>query len=130
MRSPAIQCPPARVRERRFSSEEKPRSTTVTTRPKRQPRRPSLTSVMTDMSLVLPGQHHTRTGIPSRVTARPITICGRSGRWSLLWPNTRNAPSPVSGSERSKYVARGVKEQQVDVEVEQIGAGEEHRLLD
>jgi hypothetical protein len=54
------------------------------------------------MSLVFPGQHHTLTGIPSRVTASPITICGSSGRWSLLCPNTRKAPSPVSGSSRSK----------------------------
>jgi hypothetical protein len=29
-------------------------------------------------SVVLPGQHHTRTGIPERVTATPITIWGRS----------------------------------------------------
>jgi hypothetical protein len=39
-----------------------------------------LTSLMTDMSLVFPGQHQTLTGIPSRVTARLITICGRSRR--------------------------------------------------
>ena len=60
---------------------------------------------MTVWSLVLPGHTHTRTGIPSLVTARPITTCGRSGRWSLECPSARNpgAPSgPVSGSSRSK----------------------------
>jgi hypothetical protein len=35
---------------------------------------------------LLPGQHHTRTGIPSRVTAGPMTICGRSSRWSSDLP--------------------------------------------
>ena len=37
-------------------------------------------------SEVLPGHTQIRTGIPSRVTARPITTWGRSGRWSLEWP--------------------------------------------
>jgi hypothetical protein len=32
---------------------------------------------------VFPGLHHTRTGIPSRVTAIPTTTCGRSSRESL-----------------------------------------------
>ena len=62
------------------------RSTTVTTRPSRQSRMPSLTSGSTCWSLVLPGQHQHRTGMPSLVTASPITICGRSVRWSLEWP--------------------------------------------
>jgi hypothetical protein len=50
--------------------------------------------------LVLPGQHQQRTGIPSRVTARPITICGRSPRWSLECPKRRKPSSPS----RSKKV--------------------------
>jgi hypothetical protein len=29
---------------------------------------------------VFPGQHHTRTGMPSRVTAMPMTTWGRSSR--------------------------------------------------
>lgn len=33
-------------------------------------------------SAVLPGQHQTRTGMRSRVTARPMTICGRSSQGS------------------------------------------------
>ena len=38
---------------------------------------------------MLPGQHHTRTGIPSRVTAIPTTTCGRSSRESLDLPCVR-----------------------------------------
>jgi len=64
----------------RFAADENPRSTTVTTRPSFQVRRSSFTCSSTDWSFVLPGQHQTRTGIPSRVTARPITTCGRSSR--------------------------------------------------
>jgi hypothetical protein len=37
-------------------------------------------------SLVLPGQHHTRTGIPALVTAMPITTWGRSSRESFDLP--------------------------------------------
>jgi hypothetical protein len=64
------------------------------TRPSFQSRTSSRTSASTCWSLVLPGQHQHRTGMPSRVTARPMTICGRSGRWSLEWPNRRNASAP------------------------------------
>ena len=39
---------------------------------------------------VFPGQHHTRSGMPSRVTAIPITTWGRSSRWSLDLPQVRN----------------------------------------
>ena len=46
----------------------------------------SLTWRISAESSVLPGQHHTRTGIPSRVTAIPITICGRSSRESFDLP--------------------------------------------
>lgn len=78
-----------------MASEENPESVTVTTRPSRQFRRPSLTSVMTVWSLVPPGQVQQRTGMPSRVTARPMTICGRSLRWSLECPYWRRLlPSP------------------------------------
>ena len=38
------------------------------------------------LGLRMPGQTQHRTGMPSRVTASPITICGRSGRLSLEWP--------------------------------------------
>ena len=41
-------------------------------------------------SAVFPGQHHTRSGIPSRVTAIPMTTWGRSSRWSLDLPQVRN----------------------------------------
>jgi hypothetical protein len=39
------------------------------------------------------GQTQHRTGIPSRVTARPMTICGRSGRLSLECPYRRKPPA-------------------------------------
>lgn len=48
--------------------------------------RSSLTLRMSTWSLVVPGKLHNRTGIPSRVTAMPITIWGRSGLWSFEWP--------------------------------------------
>ena len=53
---------------------------TVTTRPSFQSRIPPRNPGSTVTSEVLPGQHHTRTGIPSRVTAKPMITCGRSGR--------------------------------------------------
>jgi hypothetical protein len=37
-------------------------------------------------SVVFPGQHHTRTGIPARVTAMPITTWGGSSRESFDLP--------------------------------------------
>ena len=55
----------------------------------------SLTWRISAESAVFPGQHQTRTGMPSRVTAIPITIWGRSSRWSLELPRPRNPP--VSG---------------------------------
>ena len=68
-------------------AEAKPRSATQMTRARVQSRRSCLTWRMRSAeSVVLPGQHHTRTGIPARVTAMPITICGRSSRWSLDLP--------------------------------------------
>ena len=39
---------------------------------------------------MFPGQHHTRTGIPSRVTAIPTMTCGRSSRESF----TSRCPEP------------------------------------
>src|SRR3954471_920282 len=74
-----MKCPPGRRRESRFAVEEKPRATTTIPRPSRQARRSSLTCGSTAASVVLPGQHQTRTGMPSRGTARPMMICGRSG---------------------------------------------------
>jgi len=52
---------------------------------------------------MLPGQHHTRTGIPSRVTAIPTITCGRSSQASLDLPYVRNpawaaAPSGAAPS--------------------------------
>jgi hypothetical protein len=63
-----------------------------------QCRMSSLTWRISAESLVFPGQHHTRTGIPSRVTAMPITTGGRSLRYSLELPKARNPaalPSPA-----------------------------------
>ena len=91
---------------------------------------------------MFPGQHHTRSGMPSRVTAMPMTIWGRSSRWSLDLPQVRNPasrPSPAaSGAVRDRVPAlvagdRGVgllrhevragrvEEQQVDLEAEHLG---------
>ena len=67
-------------------SEENPRSATHTIFDRVQSRMSSLTCRISAWSLVLPGQHHTRTGIPSRVTAIPITIWGRSSRESFDLP--------------------------------------------
>ena len=39
---------------------------------------------------MFPGQHQTRTGIPSLVTAIPMITWGRSSRWSLDFPQVRN----------------------------------------
>ena len=81
-------------------------------------------------SLVLPGQHQQRTGIPSRVTASPMTICGRSLRWSLECPYAGGAaPSSRVLGVAFEVGGGGVEEQQVDLKVEQVGDGEEHRLL-
>jgi len=67
-----------------------------------QSRRSALTWRISTWSLVLPGQHHTLTGMPVRVTAIPTTICGRSSRWSLDLPELRNpavvAPSATAAS--------------------------------
>ncbi len=78
--SPAMSWPPARWRERRFSAEAKPRSVTQTTRPSFQARRSSLTCRMRAWSAVLPGRVQNQIGIPSLVTANPMTTWGRSDR--------------------------------------------------
>lgn len=59
---------------------------THTTRPSFQARRSSRTCRMSAWSDALPGHVQTRTGMPVRVTARPMTIRGRPPRWSLEWP--------------------------------------------
>ena len=91
---------------------------------------------------MFPGQHHTRSGIPSRVTAMPMTTWGRSSRWSLDLPQVRNPAVPAlagaSGAVRDRAAALvagdrgvgllrhevragGVEEQQVDLEAEHLG---------
>src|SRR5215218_4839085 len=85
------------------------RSTTQTALPRRRPARSSLTSEITAWSAVLPGQTQTRTGIPVRVTARPTTTWGRSGRWSLEWPKRRSPPSPGSSGPSSSSISKLVE---------------------
>ena len=43
-------------------------------------------------------------GIPSEVHNRPITIWGRSERWSREYPNAREGKRPEGRAEPSKYV--------------------------
>ena len=57
-----------------------------------------LTCRISPVSAVLPGQHHTRTGMPSRVTAIPTMTWGRSSRESLDFPLARNPARPASSS--------------------------------
>ena len=103
----------------------------------------SLTWRISAESAVFPGQHQTRSGIPSRVTAMPITTCGRSSRWSLDLPQVRNpavrAPRPrgagvpagtaaavlvagnrVVGVLRHEVGGGGVEEQQVHLKAQQV----------
>ena len=58
----------------------------------------SFTCRISAESPVSPGQHQTRTGIPSLVTAMPIMTWGRSSRWSLDLPQVRNPPGSRSPS--------------------------------
>ena len=90
--------PPAPCcRQRRLAAEENPRSATQMTFPRVQSRMSALTWRISAESAVFPGQHQTRTGMPSRVTAIPITICGRSSRLSFDLPCARN-PAALAGS--------------------------------
>ena len=111
----------------------------------------SLTWRISAESAVFPGQHHTRSGIPSRVTAIPITTWGRSSRWSLDLPQVRNpavrssppsgvvpagdgaavlvAGNRVVGVLRDEVGAGRVEEQQVDLEAEQVRDPVEDLLL-
>ena len=110
----------------------------------------SLTWRISAESAVFPGQHHTRSGMPSRVTAMPITTWGRSSRWSLDLPQVRNPAVPavarvlgaardgvavlVAGDRgvgllRHEVGGGGVEEQQVDFEAEQLGGPVEDLLL-
>lgn len=85
---------------------------------------------------MLPGHTQTRTGIPVRVTARPTTTCGRSGPVVL---GVAEAAQGLGLSLASLLglvllldleVGRGgVEEEQVDLEVEQVGDREEDGLL-
>jgi hypothetical protein len=81
-----------------LAAEVNPRSATQITRPSVQSRRSSFTCRISGESELLPGQHHTRTGIPSRVTAIPTTTCGRSSRESLDLPCVRNPAFPTAPS--------------------------------
>ena len=86
---------------------------------------------MSSWSLALPGQHQTRIGMPVRVTARPTTIWGRSGRWSFEWPKPRKPASPslpASGSSTLEVGRGRIEEQEVDLEVEEVSRRPVDRL--
>ena len=83
--------PPPSASVRRWSCEFMPASPTKTHRPGRHPRRSSFTLATVVMSFVSPENTHERTGSPSRVTARPTTICGASPRPFFECPRLRNA---------------------------------------
>src|SRR5213076_1746631 len=97
-------------------------------RPSFQPRRSSLTWASTVWSWVLPGQHHTLTGIPSRVTAsRSRSAAGRrGGPWTCVAAKPAGPILPLVAFEVG---GGGGEEQQVDLQVEQVGDREAHRLL-
>ena len=90
--------PPPRIRARRFFREVKPRSATQMTRERVHSLMSSRTWRIRSVSVVLPGQDHTRTGMPSRVTAMPTTTWGRSSRESLDLPRARNPVSLTASS--------------------------------
>ena len=56
-------------------------------------------------SVVLPGHSSEHRGRPSLSSTAPTTICGRSGRWSLLWP-WRPRLSPPAPSKYSEVVSK------------------------
>ena len=83
----------------------KPRSATQMTRERVQALMSPRTWRIRSVSPVLPGQDHTRTGMPSRVTAIPTTTWGRSSRESLDLPWVRN-PASLTASSLSSAASR------------------------
>ena len=101
-----------------MSLELKPRSRHQITRFNPQDPRSSFTFLMITWSEVVPRKLQSRTGMPSLVTAMPITTWGRSGRWSFecfekarmpisssgevssSCPGTSSSSSPLSSSSR------------------------------
>ena len=111
-----------------MASEENPRSTTVTTRPSRQPRSPSLTSGRIALVVGVAG--------PAPAAHRDAFAGHGQPDDDLRQIRAVVLGVPVA-AERVVAVSRvafevgggGVEEQQVDLEVEQVGDGEEHRFL-
>jgi hypothetical protein len=85
-------------------------------------------------SAVLPGSTHERTGMPSRVTANAMMTCGWLSRPSLLCPRWRNGAYSFPGELLGKLVRlvdleigrRGIVENQINIEPQQIGGPQEH----
>ena len=98
------------------------------TRPSFQSRMSSLTSANTCWSLLLPGQHQHRTGMPSLVGQADDDL--RQVRAVIL-----GVPEPAEGVRAVLLLVAfevcggGVEEQQINLKIEQVGHGEEHRLL-
>jgi len=117
------------MRWRKGVTGEKPRSTTVTTRLQAPAGHPSLTSVMTDMSLVLPGRHQDPHGHALARDRPPDHDQRQIGSVILgLAKDAQRALARLAGV-ALKVGARGVEDQEVNLEVEQISAGEEHGPL-
>jgi hypothetical protein len=123
---------------------------TSITRPSFHSLRSRLTSSTTFTSAVFPGHTQHLTGMPSRVTAKPITTCARFGRESLLCPASASQRRPRRRPRRRRIASLvaviagdvlvlaldlevrrgGVQEEQVDLQVEEVGDAPEHLPLD
>ena len=68
--------------------------------------------------------------MPSRVTASAITTCGAPSGPSLAWPRRRTPAAVLVLLVDGEPGGRRVVEDQVDIELEEVGRPEEHLLLD
>src|SRR4051812_31523789 len=139
--------PPPAAKALKFAAETMPASPTNRRRVSCQSRRSRLARATVVTSTVLPGNTQCRTGKPSRVTAKPTTICGASLRPFLDSPCLRGAlygfrPAATRAMHDVLCVVaaiglvdfevqrRGVVEQHLHAQVQQIGHAVEDLSLD